>query len=97
MKSQGVDLRSANSSRKSVAITPILTIEAADPVPGEVGYKEDPNEVKAEPPLGIASRNIAESRFNESRIREIVKAMNRYYDADYAIPEEWITELKERL
>lgn len=91
LKKRGIDLRSANSRAKKVVI------EAADPVAGEAGYHEDPNEVKAKPPLGIAPRNIAEQMFNESRIREIVEAMNRYYDADMPIPQAWTEELKERL
>ena len=89
LKINGIDLRSANSRAKKVVI------EAADPVPGEAGYQEEP--IKAKPPLGIAPRNIAEQLFNESRIREIVGAMNRYFDADMAIPKEWAEELKERL
>ena len=89
LKKRGIDLRSANSRAKKIVI------EAADPVAGEAGYQEDP--IKAKPPLGIAPRNIAEQMFNESRIREIVGAMNRYYDADMPIPQAWTEELKERL
>ena len=70
-------------------------IEAADPVPGEIGYKVPDPEVK--PPLGLTPRDIAETLFNESRIREIIAAMNRYYDSNMDIPEEWRSELKERL
>lgn len=88
LKSKGVDLRSANAGKKKKS----MEIEAADPVPGEAGYKPAPK-----PPLGIAPREIAESAFNESRIHDIVRAMCRYFDADKTIPKEWREELKERL
>ena len=98
LRNNGIDLRSANSRGKLKIVSRDLpVIEAADPVPGEIGYKKpEPAPVK-EPPPGVEPRKIAEMVFNESRIREIVEAMSRYYAADMAIPEEWRTELKERL
>ena len=90
LKSKGIDLRGGNCRPKKIA----AQIEAADPVPGEAGYKK---ETVVAPPLGIAPREIAESAFNESRIHDIVRAMCRYFDADKTIPKEWREELKERL
>lgn len=78
-------------------------IEPADPVPGETAFNNDFASAaivpiqESKPPLGLTPRDIAESMFNESRIRDIVAAMNRYYEADKAIPVEWCAELKERL
>lgn len=88
LKSKGVDLRGGNFRAKNPE--PIPEIVAADPVPGEVGYTPAP-------PLGIAPRHIAEMIFNESRIKDIVEAMHRFYEANEAIPLEWKQELKERL
>lgn len=96
LRNNGVDLRSANSRRHKADNTP-MEIEAADPVPGEVGYKVPEAPQMKEPPLGVEPRVIAEMMFNESRIRNIVEAMSRYYSANMAIPDEWRTELKERL
>lgn len=76
---------------------PLPEIEAADPVPGEVGYRPMPEVVEKKPPLGIPPRQMAEMMFNEKRIQDIVYAMHRYYEADMDIPLEWRTELKERL
>ena len=87
LKSKGIDLRSANAGKKKS-----MVIEAADPVPGEAGYK-----ATTKPPLGIAPRELAESAFNESRICEIVQGMSRYYEAGMSIPPAWREELKERL
>ena len=87
LKSKGIDLRSANAGKKKN-----MVIEAADPVPGEAGYKPKPK-----PPLGIAPRELAEQAFNESRICEIVQGMSRYYEAGMSIPSAWREELKERL
>lgn len=86
LKAGGIDLRSAN--------TRAVKIEAADPIPGEVGYVQLP-EIKI--PLGIPPREIAETLFNESRIKDIIEAIHRYYEAEQPIPEEWRAELKERL
>ncbi len=88
LKSKGIDLRSANAGKKKKS----MEIEAADPVPGEAGYKSE-----TEPPLGIAPRELAEQAFNESRICEIIQGMSRYYDAGKSIPQVWREELKERL
>lgn len=88
LKSKGIDLRSANAGKKKKS----MEIEAADPVPGEAGYK-----ATTKPPLGIAPRELAESAFNESRICEIVQGMSRYYEAGMSIPQAWREELKERL
>lgn len=88
LKSKGIDLRSANAGKKKKS----MEIEAADPVPGEAGYKTAPK-----PPLGIAPRELAEQAFNESRICEIVQGMSRYYEAGMSIPQAWREELKERL
>lgn len=88
LKSKGVDLRSANAGKKKKS----MEIEAADPVPGEAGYKSE-----TEPPLGIAPRELAEQAFNESRICEIIQGMSRYYEAGKSIPQVWREELKERL
>lgn len=90
LKSKGIDLRSANAGKKKKS----MEIEAADPVPGEAGYKK---EIVVAPPLGIAPRELAESAFNESRICEIVQGMSRYYEAGMSIPPAWREELKERL
>lgn len=87
LKSKGIDLRSANAGKKKS-----MVIEAADPVPGEAGYKSE-----SKPPLGIAPRELAEQAFNESRICEIIQGMNRYYEAGKSIPQVWREELKERL
>ena len=98
LRANGVDLRSANSRKKVTSITrDFPVIEAADPVPGEIGYKKPEAPQVKEPPLGVEPRIIAEMMFNESRIRAIVEAMSRYYADNMAIPEEWRTELKERL
>ena len=77
-------------------------IEPADPVPGEAAFTELPDASKELPvleklPLGLAPRYIAESQFRESRIKDIIYAMYRYYEADKTIPEDWRFELKERL
>lgn len=78
-------------------------IEPADPVPGETAlFEELPDTITNQPilekpPVGLAPRYIAESQFRESRIRDIIYAMYRYYEADKTIPEEWRFELKERL
>ena len=111
LKDNGVDLRGGNYRTRKPAIInkdfedavnemiesskKLPMIEAADPVPGEIGYKAPEEPVK--PPLGIPPRGVAEMLFNESRIKDIIGAMNRYYSADMAIPEEWRAELKERL
>ena len=108
LKDHGIDMRSANiGNRKSAIINKdfddeinktikeLPVIEAADPVPGEVGYK-DPEPVK-QPPLGLTPRRLAEAIFNETRIKDIIAAMDRYYAENMAIPEEWRQELKERL
>lgn len=87
LKSKGIDLRSANAGKKKS-----MVIEAADPVPGEAGYKSE-----TKPPLGIAPRELAEQAFNESRICEIIQGMSRYYEAGMSIPQAWREELKERL
>ena len=82
---------------------PKKVIEPADPVPGETAFNDDFASAvivpakESKPPLGLTPRDIAESMFNKSRIRDIVAAMNRYYEADKAIPVEWSAELKERL
>ena len=73
----------------------ILEIEAADPVPGEIGFNEF--NVVPRPPLGLTPRNIAEELFNEARIWDIIEAMHRYKEANMAYPAEWREELKERL
>ena len=96
LRNNGVDLRSANCRRPKTDNT-LPEIEAADPVPGEIGYKAPEAPQMKEPPLGVEPRVIAEMMFNESRIRNIVEAMSRYYSANMAIPDEWRTELKERL
>jgi len=96
LRNNGIDLRSANSRKHKADNTP-MEIEAADPVPGEVGYKAPEASQMKEPPLGLEPRLIAEMVFNESRIRNIVEAMGRYYEANMAIPDEWREELKERL
>ena len=88
LKSKGIDLRGGNSRPKKI----VAQIEAADPVPGETGYKST-----TKPLLGIAPREIAETAFNESRICEIVQGMSRYYEAGMSIPQIWREELKERL
>ena len=78
---------------------PKAIIGAADPVPGELGYvpiTSEPIEVK-HTPIDVTPREVAEKMFNQSRIREIIKAMNRYYDDNMAIPKDWVDELKERL
>lgn len=77
-------------------------IEPADPVPGEAAFVELPGAntelpVLEKPPVGLAPRYIAESQFRESRIKDIIYAMYRYYEADRTIPEDWRFELKERL
>ena len=77
-------------------------IEPADPVPGEAAFTELPDTstelpVLEKPPIGLAPRYIAESQFRESRIKDIIYAMYRYYEADKTIPEDWRFELKERL
>lgn len=77
-------------------------IEPADPVPGEAAFTELPGAstelpILEKPPIGLAPRYIAESQFRESRIRDIIYAMYRYYEADKTIPEDWRFELKERL
>ena len=113
LKENGVDLRGGNFRAKKLAVInqdfedavnemiesekklPPYKIEAADPVPGEVGYK-DPEPVK-KPPLGLTPRRLAEAIFNETRIKDIIAAMDRYYAENMAIPEEWRQELKERL
>lgn len=72
----------------------ILEIEAADPVPGKIGYESS---VVPRPPLGLTPRDIAEALFNEARIWDIIEAMHRYKEANMAYPAEWREELKERL
>ena len=100
LKANGVNLRGGNFRAKK----PI--IEAADPVPGEIGYVEIISNTETKlpipvkepaPPLGLTPRDIAENLFNESRIRDIIEAMHRYYEADKEIPYEWKFELKDRL
>ena len=79
---------------------PLSEIEAADPVMGEVGYHEDTIKelpILPVPPTGLTPRDIAEIQFRESRIKDIIYAMYRYYEADKSIPAEWKMELKERL
>jgi hypothetical protein len=43
------------------------------------------------PPIGLIPRSI----WDFQRIDQISNAINRYIDAGYAIPEEWIEELVE--
>lgn len=91
LKDNGVDLRGANG-RKTIP-----KVEAADPVPGELGYvqiiegseKELPDlpHKEEKPPIGLTPRELAERMFNESRVRDIIEAMHRYYEANMAIPE----------
>lgn len=126
LKSNGVDLRGGSFRKKKPAIinedfenavqemidegNKRDVIEAADPVPGELGYVQiiDSSEIKLpelppkepeynKPPLGLMPKDIAEKLFNDSRIRDIIEAMHRYYEADKDIPEAWRFELKERL
>ena len=42
------------------------------------------------PPLGLMPKHIWDSK----RINDILSAMERYSEADKAIPVEWITELR---
>ena len=49
---------------------------------------QNPSEVE-QPPLGLRPRFIA----TEQRIQEIKEACQRYREADYIIPTEWLTEL----
>ena len=126
LKNNGVDLRGANGGIRKPAIinedfenavqemieegNKREEVEAADPVPGEMGYVQiiDGSDTKLpelplkepecdKPPLGLTPRDIAEKLFNDSRIKDIIEAMHRYYEADKAIPEAWKFELKERL
>ena len=126
LKANGVDLRGGSFRKKKPAIInedfenavqemieeskEKYVIEAADPVPGEMGYVQilqgsetklpelPPKEPEyKKPPLGLSPRDIAEKWFNESRIKDIIEAMHRYYEADEDIPEAWRFELKERL
>ena len=79
---------------------PLPEIEAADPVMGEIGYHEDSIKdlpILPVPPTGLTPRDIAEIQFRDSRIRDIIYAMYRYYEADKSITVEWKMELKERL
>ena len=56
-----------------------------------------------EPPIGLVPRSIwdcmGENDFihTQARISRILDAMERYGNADKAVPVEWVTELRERL
>lgn len=93
LKANDVDLRGGNYRSKQPE--KVIEIEAADPQPGELGSEFPPTVEK--PPLGIPPRGIAEALFSESRIKDIVEAMHRYYEAGMKIPLEWREELKDRL
>lgn len=47
------------------------------------------------PPLGVEPRYAFETRMRFERMKELVKAMDRYIEKDILVPEEWAQELYE--
>ena len=58
-----------------------------------VNHFEDRRYVKVEskPPLGLVPANIV----YKQRMKDLLKAIERYIEADVTVPDEWIKELSE--
>lgn len=72
-------------------------IEAADPVPGEVGYEPEPEQEPEPkmPPVGLTPRGIFRMQVDVQRRMDIVHAIKRYTEAGMSIPMDWLDELEE--
>lgn len=70
-------------------------IEAADPVPGEVGYEPKQEPEPKMPPVGLTPRGIFRMQVDVQRRMDIVHAIRRYAEAGMSIPMDWLDELEE--